>query len=79
MRRRVGIRRTFSFGVDVKRIGDEVRFAFSGKTYAGTIVDMSGKDYVVELSSSHSPCKGCGDRAQIGQRLVIRPELLRDD
>lgn len=62
----------------MRRIGDVVKFAFSGHAYVGTIVDMSGKDYVIELSSSHSACKGCGAGAQIGQRLVIRSEMLRD-
>lgn len=63
----------------MRNIGDKVTVTFSGRSYVGEIVDMSGLNYVVELSLNGAPCAACGDRAQIGQRLVIRPELLRDD
>lgn len=63
----------------MRGIGERVSVVFPSKVYSGTIVDTSGESYVVELDDQGArACEGCGDRMRIGQRLVCRPEMLRD-
>lgn len=63
----------------MRRIGDRVNVVFPSKTYSGTVVDMSGENYVVEVDDQGArACEGCADRMRVGQRLVCRPEMLRD-